>query len=150
MQNDQTFFRRFFDGVSWGVGFGLAVGLILVTVVFAIDWIESGPRRGSVEVIDWHSFEVSNKTHFLNESSENDGGLHISGEIKFTELPDKSFVSVMLTVRNETGGYVDSCADEFPVAYLSEKKRSFNVHCDNVFTEEQFRDYEVSIRAYDR
>ncbi len=149
-QSELTFFRRFLDGVSWGVGFGLSVGLILVAIIFLIDWMDSRPPNEQVEITEFESFRVLNKSHFLNESTEHDGGLHISGEIEFTEYPEQSFVSVLLTVRNEAGGFVDSCGEEFPVAYLSDEKRSFHVHCDNVFSEEQFHDYEISVRAYDR
>lgn len=152
MQSEQKFFKRILDGASWGMGFGLAASLILLAGGLLISWQESRYRSASesVELVDWDGFEVLNKAYFLNESSDHDGGLHISGEIQFTEMPIQKYVSIRLTIRNESGGFVDTCVDEYAVAYIKQMKRSFNVHCDNVFSEEQFQDYDVSVSAYDR
>ena len=150
MQGEQNIFRRFLDGASWGLGFGLAACLILLAVGLLGTWMESRFSSEPTEILDWENFEILNQTHFLNESSDHDGGLHISGEIELTELPDRKKVLIRVTVRNESGGFVDSCADEHSVAYIKERTRSFNAHCDNVFSEAQFQDYEVSVSAYNR
>lgn len=144
--------KRFLDGLAMGSGFSIALvgAFVIVSVLgFLFEWYAQG-KSARTEFHEWSQFVVLNSSHRLISGTEDDDGLYIVGELEFREIPPYEVFWITATLRDETGGFVDSCQSRHytrrvPVSGVE----SFRIACRFTTDPNAFSNYAITVEAFD-
>ncbi len=112
-----------------------------------LGWLD-GEFKSPEELIEWSDFSVVNTTTRQVTGQEYDNGVFISGELEFESSPPSDFAYISVTLRDTNGVFVDVCEEKYLLT--GEFTRPFKVHCDEIYSFDDFAKYEISVHAVER